>query len=70
MRDSSSAIAATSARPACRYASRPLTSRRRQDAVRRTDTNQEALAYDYRYQGSQVIPSIPFFPTLGVKGSF
>lgn len=32
--------------------------------------NQEAIVWDYRYQTSLPIPSIPILPTLGVKGTF
>ena len=33
-------------------------------------TNEEAVIYDYRYRTSSPVPGIPFFPTLGIKGSF
>jgi TonB family protein len=33
-------------------------------------TNQEGVLNDYRFRGTEVIPGIPFLPTLGVKGSF
>jgi TonB family protein len=33
-------------------------------------SNQEFLLSDYRYRGQTVIPGVPIYPTLGVKGSF
>jgi len=33
-------------------------------------SNQEAVLNDYRYATQQVVTGIPFFPTLGVKGTF